>query len=316
LAELPIRVGVIGLGSFGSHHARHYAANPAATLVAVADVDRQRAEAIATRFGAAAFGDHRDLVGRVDAASVAVLASQHHDVAADLIDAGIHVLIEKPLAATTAEARDLLERADKAGVILQAGHVERYSPAAEALRQRVSMPRRIACVRRTTWSGRAADVDVILDLMIHDIDLVLMLAGARVTSVAASGAAVRSGLTDEAEAWLTFADGLVATLSASRVADGNERKMSITEPDTSYVADFAAPGLSVASRSRWRAEVEAIALPQSDNLGAEIAAFLHSVASGTTPEVDGRAGLAAVEIAERIQAAIAEAGMPRRSGER
>jgi predicted dehydrogenase len=306
LADGQIRVGVIGLGAFGGHHARHYAGHPGAALAVVADIDAGRADAVAELYGAAACSDWRDLIGRVDAVSVAVPATLHASVARDFLDAGVHVLIEKPIAVASADARDLVARAERAGVVLQVGHIERFSPVFGALQRRVANPRRISCMRRAKWNGRAADVDVVLDLMIHDIDLILALAGSPVASVAASGTVVRSGATDEAEAWLTFAGGLVATLSASRVAGENERRVVITEPGTIYTADLAASGLEVASRSKWGAAAEAVALSPRDNLAAEIDAFLDSVTTGTPPLVDGRAGLAALEVAERIQAAIAD----------
>jgi len=152
---------------------------------------------------------------------------------------------------------------------------------------------------------------VVLDLMIHDIDLVLTLAGSPVKSVAANGAATVSGLTDEAEAWLTFANGVTATLSASRSAAENKRQLTVTEPGTIFVADLAGPTLTVKSRGS-NAEAETISLTPQDNLGAQIAAFLDSVANGTPPLVDGRAGAAAVAIAERIRAAIADGTAPAR----
>jgi predicted dehydrogenase len=310
LADGTIKVGVVGLGSFGKHHTRHYAAHPRARLAAVADVDRRRADEIATAHGAVAFTDPRDLIGKVDAVSIAVPATLHAAVARDFIDAGVHVLVEKPIATVSADARDLIARAERAGVILQVGHVERFSPVIGVLRQRLTNPRRIACRRRTKWSGRSADVDVILDLMIHDIDLVLTLAGVPVASVAASGAAVMSDATDEAEAWLTFTNGLIATLSASRVATENERMLTITEPDTTYAADLSGPSLAITRRRVSGASAEAMALSSHDNLGAEIDAFLNSVATGASPEVDGRVGLAALEIAERIRAAIADSDAP------
>ena len=310
MADGTIKVGVVGLGSFGKHHARHYAAHSRARLVAVADVDPNRAAEAATAYCAVAFTDHHDLIGKIDAVSVAVPATFHAAVARDFIDAGVHVLVEKPIATVSADARDLIARSERAGVILQVGHVERFSPVVDLLRRRLTNPRRIACRRRTKWTGRSADVDVILDLMIHDIDLVLTLAGAPVASVAASGAAVMSDATDEAEAWLTFTNGLIATLSASRVATDNERVLTITEPDTTYAADLSGPSLAITRRRVSGASAEAMALSSHDNLGAEIDAFLTSVATGAPPEVDGRAGLAALEIAERIRAAIADSEAP------
>jgi len=307
LTEVPIRVGVIGLGAFGRHHARHYAAHGSAALVAVADVDAGRVGEAAALHGCAGFDDWREMIGKVDAVSIAVPATQHAEVARAFIEAGVHVLIEKPITTTSSDARDLVSRAERAGIVLQVGHVERFSPAIDELAARVENPRRISCLRRAVWNGRSTDVDVVFDMMIHDIGHILMLAGSPPVSVSASGRGVRSGATDEAEAWLTFSGGLIATLSASRVAEHNERKLVVTEPGVTYTADLAAPSLTVASRAVWNAPATPVALPPRDNLAAEIDAFLASVATGAPPVVDGWAGLAAVEVAERIQAAIADA---------
>jgi predicted dehydrogenase len=312
LANGSIRTGVVGLGSFGRHHARHYAGQPGAVLAAIADLDGKLTAAAAEAYGAAPFANYRDLIGKVDAVSITVPATLHHAVAADFIDAGVHVFIEKPIATESVAARDLIARATRRNVILQVGHIERFSPAVDELRLRVSNPRRIACLRRTKWNGRAVDVDVILDMMIHDIDLVLTLAKAPPVSVAASGAEVMSGMTDEAEAWLTFANGLIATISVSRVAEGIERKLSVTEPNILFTADLSAPSLSYVSRRVPHAVPVPVVLPHRDNLGAEITAFLKSVATGVVPDVDGRAGLAALEVAERIQRAIVDAQAPAR----
>ncbi len=300
----------MGLGSFGNHHARHYAANPRATLVAVADADSDRAAAASARHGGSAATDYRDLAGNVDAVSVTVPASLHREVAGFFLDRGVHVLVEKPIAVTSVEARDLIRRASGAGAILQVGMLERFSPVVAELIARVTNPRRLTFRRMATWQGRITDVDVVLDMMIHDIDLALLLARSPVVSVAASGASVRRGLTDEAEAWLTFANGAIATLSASRVAEFGERTVSITEPETSYKADLAGQSLACASRSRFGSAASALAVTPHDNLAAEIDSFLTSVADGTPPAIDGNAGLAALEIAERIQAAIADEDAP------
>ncbi len=190
--------------------------------------------------------------------------------------------------------------------MLQIGHVERFSPAVLELQLRLTNPRRLTAQRKTKWSGRSIDVDVVLDLMIHDIDLVLTLAGAPVVSVAASGRSDVSGMTDECEAWLTFVNGAIATLSASRIAAEGERSLTITEPNTVYAADLSVPSLTTTSRRVPGATAVPVPLVARDNLGAEIDAFLSSIATGTPPVVDGNAGLAALDIAERIRAAIAE----------
>jgi predicted dehydrogenase len=302
---------VVGLGVFGRHHARHYAANPNATLVAVADRDYGRAQAAAQEFGGCPYHNPRALIGKVDAVSIATPAMDHAALAREFIAAGIHVLVEKPLAADAESARDLVTRALEARVVLQVGHIERFSPAVREMRKRVAGPQRITTVRRAAWSDRSADVDVVLDMMIHDIDHVLAFAGSPVKSVSASGAAVKGKLADEAEAWLTFANGTVATLSVSRVAERQERRLTVTDRLRVYAADLSGPALAVAER-RSTEPAAIIGFPPHDNLAAEIAAFLNSIRTGETPEADGRAGLAAVEIAERIQAAIADADLPLR----
>jgi predicted dehydrogenase len=303
----------VGLGSFGKHHARHYGMNGDAWLVGVADVDEARARAAGEQYGCVGYADHRDLIGKVDAVSITVPAVLHHRVARDFLDAGVHVLIEKPITADSAAARDLVAAAARANVILQVGHLERFSPVVDALRARVSSPRRISAARRTPWTGRSTDVDVVLDLMIHDIDLALMLAGQPVASVAASGVVGRSGRVDEAEAWLTFAGGTIATLSASRVAETGERRIVVTEPATVFAGDLGRTSLTALSRGQRGAEPTTVPVESRDALGAEITAFLASVRAGAAPDVDGAAGLAALEIAERIQASIADAGAVRQT---
>jgi predicted dehydrogenase len=306
LAEGKIRVGVVGLGSFGRHHARHYAANPAAIVAGFADTAVDRARAAAAAYGGSAHRDHAALIGSVDAVSVTVPTDDHYRVARDFIDAGVHVLVEKPITGLSASARDLIARADRAGVVLQVGHIERFSPAVVELARQGAEVRRISAVRHAPPGARNAGTDVVFDLMIHDIDLAIAFAGARVATVAASAAADSSGVLAEAEAWLTFANGVVATLSASRVAPRHERTLTMVGTDEVWLVDLAAPGLTVFRRRGESSAPESRALPETDKLAVEVAAFLHSVGTGAAPLVDGRAGLAALEAAERIHAAIAD----------
>ena len=305
-AAEPIKVGVVGLGYFGSHHARHYAAHAGARLVAVVDTDPARACRAAEAHGAEALHDHRALIGKVDAASVTVPTSEQPGVAAELIDAGIHLFVEKPIAADVAAAADLVARAARKGTRLQVGHIERYAPAFRALRERVVAPRLIECVRRTPWSGRAVDVDVVLDLMIHDIDLVLTLAASPVVSVVASGVSVATQSNDVAEARVVFANGIVATLATSRVAPVAERSIAVTEEGRRLVANLGVPELTIIAAGEGGVGVERIALSPSDNLAAEVDAFLQSIASGAPPPVDGQAGLDALKLARMILTAIAD----------
>jgi predicted dehydrogenase len=293
-------VGVIGLGVFGSHHARHYAAHPAAELVAVVDADPVRARTAAGKYEAAALSHHRDLIGKVDAVSVCAPGSLHKAIAADLIAAGIHLFVEKPLADTAAGAAALAKQAEKAGTILQVGHIERFSPAFRELAARVGRVRSIEAVRHAAWNGRSTDVDVVLDLMIHDIDLVLALVRQPVVSVEARGTVARTAFNDVVGATICFADGAVAKLSASRLADKPKRTLRVNADGGEYLADLGGPSLTFTARGRS----ETIPVVAGDNLGAEIAAFLASVKSGEPPLVDGRAGREAVALAEMIIASV------------
>ncbi|MBZ9935330.1 Gfo/Idh/MocA family oxidoreductase [Mesorhizobium sp. BR1-1-16] len=297
-----IRTGVVGLGYFGSFHARQHAANPRARLVAVVDADHGRATAVAAEHGAQPLFDHRDLIGKVDAVSITVPTSLHHAVAGDLLDAGIHVLIEKPIAESPEAARDLIRRAAAAGVVLQVGHIERFSPVFGELARATQAPRVIELTRIGPWKGRAVDVDVVLDLMIHDIDLALALISSPVSSVEAIGAAVRAPTNDFAHALLRFENGAAAHLHASRVADRQERTIRVVDMDRVVLADLAARTVS------WTAhgadDRHEIAVPPSDNLALEIGSFLDAVARRQPPVVDGEAGLRALDVAERIMRAI------------
>lgn len=297
---------MVGLGYFGSFHANHYARIAGAELCGLVDADAARAAAAAATHRTAAFTDHRSLIGRVDAVSVAVPTSLHHAVAGELIDAGIHVLIEKPIAGECAAGADLVERARRAGVILRVGHIERFNATFAALRRAAGRPLAIDCVRAGPWTGRAADVDVVLDLMIHDIDLALSLAGAPVVGVAAAGMPVVSGKLDMAEARLTFANGVVARLAASRVAPKVERRLTVTEADRVLVADLAARQLLIGTRRDGGFAFDTSEVPAADALGAEIAAFLAAVnGAGAAEGADGQAGLDALRVAEEICAAAA-----------
>jgi predicted dehydrogenase len=310
LTTSEIRTGVIGLGYFGSFHARQHAANPKGRLVAVVDADSDRAEAVASQHGATPFADHRALIGKVDAVSITVPTSLHHSVAADMIDAGIHVLIEKPICDTPDSARDLLARAERQGVVLQIGHIERFSPVFQALRDRVSAPLTVECTRIGPWKGRAIDVDVVLDLMIHDIDLVLALVRSEVVAVEAMGAPVLAPTNDFAQAQLRFANGAVAHLNASRIADRSERTIKVVEADRYWSADLAARTVSSFPRGHAVVSSDEIAVAPSDNLALEIDSFLDSVAGRCRPLVDGKAGLDALVVADLIIQRIGQAKRP------
>ena len=302
----PIRVAVIGVGYFGRFHARHYAAHPGAELVAVVNTDAPLAEAVAAEFGGVPLTDYRDVLGKVDAVSVAVPTSIHFPVVRDCLDAGLHVLVEKPITPDLESADQLCRIADVNDLILQVGHIERHSATFAALKQTVSNPTLIEAHRLSTWTPRANDVDVVLDLMIHDIDMVLDLVRSPITFVDAVGLSVVTPIDDVVNARLGFANGVKANLTASRIAPQAERRMVVYEPDCVTLCDFAKNEVHetrpVASSDNGVASVESSRrhVEPADSLGNQIAEFIAAVAGHALPKVDGRAGRAALHAAHLI----------------
>lgn len=310
--QAPVRTAVVGLGYFGRFHAKHYAANARADLVAVCDVDHGRAAEIAREFGGTPYSDHRDLFGKVDAVSIAVPTSMHFEVARDFIGAGINVLIEKPITDDVASADKLVALVDDKGIVLQVGHIERFSAAFKALSEKVNRPLFIESRRISPWKERATDVDVVLDLMIHDIDIVLGLVAAPVESVQALGAPVLNVSEDIANARLNFANGAVADITASRIAGKTERQIRLFQPDSYLVCDFVDHRVTRFARSAGFEPGEAAThgpnaismeswdIAREDSLGNEIEEFIDCIVTGRRPTVDGRVGREALHVATMI----------------
>lgn len=306
-----LRTAVIGVGYFGSLHAEKLARLPGSRLVAVVDSDLERASAVAAKHGVLALGDPRELVGRIDAAVVAVPTRAHHEVARLLIDAGIHVLVEKPITEEPESARDLVERAARRGLVLQVGHLVRFSAVAAAVRERIRDPLYIESFRITPFRDRGTDVSVTLDLMIHDIDLILDFVKAPVESIEAIGIPVLSPSEDIVNTRLRFENGCFATMTASRVSFKAERKMRIFEPDSYLGIDFIERSLRTVERkpapgSGERPEILIAShnYEERDELYEEDAAFLAAVSTGSRPLVTGEDGLRAVEAAMLITASL------------
>jgi predicted dehydrogenase len=301
-----LNVAVIGAGHLGQHHAGKYAACAGARLVGVADVDRARAERIAGPLGAAACTDYRELLGRVDAVSIAVPAAAHFEVAQACLSAGLHVLIEKPIAVTLDEADGLVALARERRRVLQVGHVERFNPVMREMLKRVDGPLFIECHRLAPYKPRGTDVDVLLDLMIHDLDLISALVGAPATSIDACGVSVLTTTPDIANARLRFAGGCTANVTASRVSLKVERKLRVFQPDAYFSADLGKQHLTVCRKSPGgEIQLEQLQLA-GDALQAEIEAFLDAVRNGRAAVVSGEDGRRALqmslEIAERLRA--------------
>ena len=301
-----LRAAVIGVGYLGRFHAEKYAANSGAELVAVADIDPARARAVAAALGVEAVTDHRALLGRIDCASVAVPTQLHHAVAGDLLEAGVDVLVEKPLTSTVAEGKALVELAVRRERVLQVGHLERFNPAIRALDGVLREPRFIECHRLAPFSERGTDVDVVLDLMIHDLDVILSMMPSALRSVEAVGVPVLTTSVDIANARLRFANGGIANVTASRVSLKRERKLRIFQPDAYLSVDYGERRVLICRREPGPDGQPALSLeerevPEADALGSEIDAFLRAVRERETPPVTGWDGLRALEVAHVIR---------------
>ena len=301
----PIKSGVVGVGYLGKFHAEKYAASIKSHLVAVADIDGARAKEIGAAVGADAITDYHALLGRVQCVSIAVPTRFHYAVARDFIEAGIDVLIEKPLTADIDEARDLVQTAERKGVILQVGHLERFNPAIRRLDSVVKDPKFVECHRLAPFIERGTDVNVVLDLMIHDIDVIASLVHAPVERVEAVGVPVLTDKPDIANARIKFANGCIANVTASRVSLKRERKVRFFQPDAYISIDYDQRRAQIYHRpppgAGWLdIRAENIPITDGDALADEIESFLDCVATRSAPLVGGGEALVALEIASLI----------------
>lgn len=301
------RIAVIGAGYFGSLHARKFGLSGHAELVAVCDQNQENADKLAAELGVEAFYDHRDLVGKVDGVSVAVPTKFHYPVGRDFLDSGAHVLVEKPMCQSLEEAQDLVDLAEKKQSVLQVGHLERFNPAIGVLREHLNQPRFIDCERLAPFKKRGTDVNVVLDMMIHDIDLVLHLADSPIKSIEAVGYPLMSDEEDMAKAWVVFENGCLATITASRVSPKIERVMKVYQAGSYMTLDLGANSfVKTDQRLRGGEELEWSGIeksfPKTDNLQLEADSFARSITNGTAPVVSGMDGLRALEASLKINA--------------
>lgn len=310
----PLRVGVAGVGSLGQHHARVYAALDGATLAGVHDTDTARAEEIAARHGARACASFDELLAAVDALSIAAPTVAHHALARRALLAGKDVLVEKPMTVTLAEADDLVALARAGGRVLQVGHIERFNPAADVLRAHATRPRFIEVHRLSGFPARSLDIDVVLDVMIHDLDVVLSLDGSEPVQIDAVGVPVLTDKVDIANARLRFASGLIANLTASRVSTERVRKFRVFAPQTYISADFDAREaqvyrLTAAVDGRPDILVERSGARDEEPLRRQLAAFVDAVRGRSQPAVSGQDGRRALALALTILDRIASAAV-------
>ena len=299
-----LKMGVAGVGHFGKFHAAKIAASPAADLVAVADSDGERARDVAALYGVSGFADPRDMARLIDAVTIAVPTKAHFEVAQCFLDAGVHVLLEKPITDNLDDARRLVALAEEKNLVLQIGHLPRFSGAAEFLRRHLDNPLFIESLRIAPFKPRGTDVSVVLDLMIHDLDFILSLVRVPIASIDAAGAPVFSDSEDIANARVKFENGCIANITASRISLKTERQMRIFQADTNIAVDFDKRKTRIVGKKNAGpiagisdVQMEEESYEEVDELEREIEAFITAVQGGTPPVVSGQDGLRALEAA-------------------
>jgi predicted dehydrogenase len=307
-----MRTAVIGVGYLGRFHAQKYAALQNSELIGIADPSETARAAVSAELGVPGHADYRELLGRVDAVSIVTPTPQHFAVAKEFLEAGTHVLVEKPMTTTVEEGVALVEAARRAGRALQVGHLERFNAAVQAVQPILTVPRFIESARLAPFKHRGTDVNVVLDLMIHDIDLILSIVRSPVVSVDAIGSSVFSNEIDIANARLRFANGCVANATASRVSLKTERRLRLFQDDAYVSVDLhqkvltvIRKGAGMGSDGMPQVAIEENTYEQGDALKVEIEAFLQAAASGDAPPVTGEDGLLALSTAVSITEQVA-----------
>lgn len=310
-----LRVGVVGVGYLGKFHAEKYARHPEVHLVGVVDADRAQADRIAAQLGTRAYYDYREMIGQVDAVSIVVPTESHHVISRDFIEQQVDVLIEKPITTTTQQADELIQLAEKCGCIIQVGHLERFNPAVVALQGVVQRPLFIESHRLSMFKERGLDVSVVLDLMIHDIDIILNFVKSGIKSIHAAGIPVITGTVDIANARLEFENGCIANVTASRISMKNERKIRLFQKEAYISVNFAQNEITIVRQEGPKNEgiipgttVNQRTFSHADALEDEIQSFVRAVIERKVPEVTGRMGRDALKIALSIMDQIRQTG--------
>jgi len=302
------RVGVVGVGALGQHHARVYASLPGVSLVGVADVIELRAREIAGAHKTCAFTDYRDLFGKVNAVSVVTPTALHAEIGEAFLNEGIHVLVEKPLSNSLAGADRLISAARRNGRTLQAGHLERFNPAVRLVRERVRQPRFFEAHRMGVFTPRSLDIDVILDLMIHDLDIIRIMVPSVPLSIQAVGIAILTSRIDIANARIEFEDGCVANVTASRVSTEKIRKLRLFHAREYISLDYTRQDVAIfsvgpaAGAGAPRINGTKLNPPHREPLAAELESFVDACRREIGPECDGEDGRATLDLALRVLA--------------
>ena len=300
-----LRIGVVGVGHIGSNHARIYSELPNAQLVGILDIDPARADEIGGKYKAKAVASLNEFAGMIDAASVATPTSAHFSIARDLLAQGKHLLIEKPITEKTSDARDLAQMAAEKGLVLQVGHVERFNPVLSALEQRLTHPRFIEAHRLSPYPNRSTEIGVVLDLMIHDLEIILHLVDSTLENIDAVGVPVLSRGEDIANARLRFASGCIANVTSSRISPERMRKIRVFQEDAYLSLDYQGQSGEIYRRVDGQITREPVAIEKEEPLRQQLASFVDCALTGGEPRVSGSHAAAALELAVEITRRIA-----------
>jgi predicted dehydrogenase len=300
-----LRVGVVGVGHIGSNHARIYSELPNAEFIAILDIDPERADEVGRKYKARAAASLDEFAGMVDAASVATPTSTHFSIARNLLARGRHLLIEKPITEKTDDARDLARLAAEKGLVLQVGHVERFNPVLDALEQRLTHPRFIEAHRLSPYPNRSTEIGVVLDLMIHDLEIILHLVDSTVEKIDAVGVPVLSRGEDIANARLRFANGCIANVTSSRISPEKMRKIRVFQQDAYLSLDYQGQSGEIYRRINGQITREPVAIEKEEPLRQQLASFVDCALTGGEPRVSGSHAAAALELAVEITRRIA-----------
>jgi predicted dehydrogenase len=311
-----LRVGVIGVGRLGQHHARNYYENPRCELVGVADIDRNQARKIAKAYKCKAYTDFQDLLGRVDAVSVAVPTTAHFSVASTFLEHGVHCLVEKPICNNLKDASALVDLAKAKNLVLQVGHIEHFNVAVQKMKSLLTTPRWIECHRLGPYDPRVKDVGVVLDLMIHDIDIILRIVNSPIESIEAVGVPIMSDKEDIANARLRFEKGAIANITVSRVTPRPMRKLRIWQEDMYISLDYRRQQMEIHRREAvknhradeppWKIVSSRTRLKKEEPLKLELNHFLRSIQDGLAPATTGEQAMTALQVVIRITELIRE----------
>ncbi len=304
-----INVGVVGAGSIGIHHARIFSELDDVNLVGIVDTDSARRDEIASKYKCQPFSSHKDIMNSVDAVSIAVPTTLHYEVGMDFISHNKNILVEKPVTTTLAQADKLISEADRRNLVFQVGHLERFNAGVSMVSSMVDKPKFIESQRLSPFLGRGIDVDVTLDLMIHDIDIILSLVKSDIVDLRATGACVLTENIDIAHAWIEFENGCIAEAVSSRIARGKKRRLKVFQHNAYLDLDYQNQEITCYARTDGAVGKEIRKPEEKEPLKEQLISFIHCIKNGTQPVVSGHEGKEALKVALKISGLVSDRGL-------